>query len=131
MNATAILMHECYNAFYETLNDHFAIRGIEIPLMCDFNPRNKTRKYQHFDMLIDFDVTANARIKGHAYAMVVECKFNLDGDMQLYMKLQIKDVFNGAGDFDHANVTGRYYIEDIIRSFCDACPVWTLAIIKV
>jgi len=131
MDATTILMHNCYDAFYEKLNSHFLMRGIELPLMCDFNRRNKTRKYQHFEMLVDLGVESSARISGNRYAMVLECKFNLDGDMQVYIKLQIKDVFDGAGDFDSKRVMPRYYIEDIIRSFCDACPTWTLAIIKV
>lgn len=131
MDATTLIMHNCYNAAYEKLHNHFQNRNIFMSLSCEFVRGKKTRKYQHFQVLADFYALPLSPYGDELYRVVIDGYYNLEGNLQYYIKLGKFDKFGGAADFNPLSGRFLYHWDDIVRSFADISPTERLAIIKV
>lgn len=131
MTVQELLMQTAYCSFYEKLQGHFRWRGLDLSISAEFLEQKKTRKYQHFQIMAQVQVGEKSRFSNGEYNLVMDCRYNLTGDLQLYVKLGNFDMFHGAADEDSWSGQVLYHIEDIIRSFADASPNATCAIIKI
>lgn len=131
MDATNVVIHRCWGAFYETYAHHFEARGITLDLGTDIIKQKKTRTYQYFQILVTM-TTADG--SDHAYGdfkVALSCYYNLEGALRLYIQLGKFDPFKGAADFKPPYAKFIYQVDDIIRSFGQGPQKECLAIIKV
>lgn len=131
MDATTLIIHNCYDAFFEKMNQHFKDRHLIIRPTGEEEVGKKTRCYQHFTMHVHPNPNKLMRYHPEDLRIAYECKYNLTGDLQLYVTLRPFDKFFGAADFDPKRGGYLNHVDDIIRSFADAAPTPTCAIFKV
>jgi hypothetical protein len=131
MDATTLVIANCYDSFFERMERHFRARHLIIRLTGEEIIGKRTRTFQYFTMHVHPNPNKLIRHNCDDLRIAYECKYNLTGDLHLHIKLSPYDPFAGAADFDSKRAEYVYYVDSIIRSFSDASYTSKWAIFKV
>jgi len=131
MDAKMTLATICFNAFKNRLQDHLDWRDASFGDAHQIYMGKSTRTYQHFQIVVMIKLHPRHPYGDSRHPIIFDCQYNTKGDLQLFVKLNEEDPFKGAADFDPDYGRCRHFVEDVIRSFFDASPTFTTAILKI
>lgn len=131
MNVQTTIATLCFSTFKNRLESHFRARKASFGFTHTIYIGKATRKYQHFQICFVLHVEPPYVFGPTMEALLFDCYYNTQGDLEMSVKLNDEDPFQGAADCDSTYGRARYFAEDIIRSFADVRPTFTRAIFKI
>jgi len=131
MDATSLIIKNCYNAFLQVYDPHFSARNGHLSRTCAIYPAKKTRSYQHFLVVLSVFFNARSPYGEDTFTITLRGKYNTRGELRFYMELGHEDPFEGAADFESLEGRVRYFFDDIVRSFSENRSRFNRAIIHV
>lgn len=131
MDATTLVIDTLIHVLGARLHTHLVVRNMSLRNISLKSVNNKTRKYQHFQVICTLHLGVGHPFGDETYRLELECYYNTSNNLALFVKLGEDDPFKGAADFDPIIGQVRHQFEDIVRSFADVRPHSKLAVFNI